>query len=594
MARNTYSVDETLERKFDFTKLKRAFIYLKPHKAKLLMAILLSSLSSILSLLPPFMLSKAIDKAIPDGNVKMLINLALITVGALIVSAVSGSLRGAIMAKVGQSIVYKLRMDVFTHLQKLPFSYYDSRPHGKILVRVVNYINNVSNTLSNGVINAIINVFNLFFIAVYMFLLDVKLSIVICLGLPPLLLIVFILKNKQKKTLFLFNNKNSNLTAFTCEFVEGVKVTQTFNRQQENMKIYDELNSVYRKYWYKMCLYTNLLSPISELLKQIIMGLVYVTGILLISPSVEIGVLIAMASYATSFWQPIINLANIYNNFLTTISYLERIFQTLDEPLAIEDKPGVKSLENIKGKIEFRNVDFEYEQGVKVLKNIHFEAKAGESIALVGPTGSGKTTIVNLISRFYNATGGNILIDDIPIEDVTIKSLRKHISVMMQDSFIFSGTIADNIRYGRLDATDVEVIEAAKTVCADEFISKMENGYYTAVTEKGSGLSQGEKQLISLARTLLSDPSVLILDEATSNIDAKTEHLLQEGIANLLKSRTSFIIAHRLSTIKNCDKIMYIQDGRIIEYGSHNELINKKGAYYKLCIAQAVDNRNSN
>ena len=589
MARNTYSQDETLERKFDLSKLKRALVYLKPHKAKLVTAVLLSSLSSILSLLPPYMLSKAIDNAIPNENVKMLIHLALITVGALLLSAVFGSLRGVIMAKVGQNIIYKLRMDVFKHLQKLPFSYYDNRPHGKILVRVVNYVNNVSNTLSNGIINAIINIFNLIFIAIYMFLLDVKLSIVICLGVPPLLLIIFLLKNKQRKTLFEFNNKNSNLTAFTCEFVEGVKVTQTFNRQQENMKIYNDLNNIYRKYWYKMCLYVNILSPMSELLKQIIIGLVYITGILWISPTVEIGVLIAMASYATSFWQPIISLANIYNNFLTTISYLERIFQTLDEPIEINDKPNAKSIDKIKGNIKFENVNFEYEKDIKILKNICFEAKAGESIALVGPTGSGKTTIVNLISRFYNATEGSVLIDDIPIDDITLKSLRKHISVMMQDSFIFSGSIADNIRYGKLDATDEDVINAAKIIGADKFICEMKDGYNTVVSEKGGQLSQGEKQLISLARTLLSNPSVLILDEATSSIDAKTEHLLQEGISNLLKNRTSVIIAHRLSTIKNCDKILFIKDGRIEESGSHEELMKKKGLYYKLYTTQSID-----
>ncbi len=589
MARNTYSQDETLERKFDLSKLKRALIYLKPHKAKLITAILLSSLSSILSLLPPYMLSKAIDEAIPDGNIKMLVHLALITIGALIISTIFGSLRGVIMAKVGQNIIYKLRMDVFKHLQKLPFSYYDSRPHGKILVRVVNYVNNVSNTLSNGIINAIINVFNLIFITIYMFLLDVKLSIVICLGLPPLLLIIFLLKSKQKKTLFEFNNKNSNLTAFTCEFVEGVKVTQTFNRQQENLKIYNDLNNIYRKYWYKMCLFTNLLSPISELLKQIIMGLVYITGILWISPSVEIGVLIAMASYATSFWQPIISLANIYNNFLTTISYLERIFQTLDEPIEINDKPTAKSIDEIKGNIKFENVNFEYEKDIKILKDICFEAKAGESIALVGPTGSGKTTIVNLVSRFYNVTDGKILIDDVPIEDIKLNSLRKHVSVMMQDSFIFSGSIADNIRYGKLDATDEEVIDAAKIIGADKFISEMKDGYNTVVSEKGGQLSQGEKQLISLARTLLSNPSVLILDEATSSIDAKTEQLLQEGISNLLKNRTSIIIAHRLSTIKNCDKILFIKDGKIAESGSHEALMKKKGLYYTLYTTQSID-----
>ncbi len=586
MARNTYGVDETLERKFDVSKLKRAFVYTKPYKKQMLFAIVLSSITSILSLLPPLMLSKAIDEAIPDNNIKLLVHLALITVGALILSAVFGALRGVIISKVGQKIIYNIRMDLFKHMQKLPFSYYDNRPHGKILVRVVNYVNNVSNTLSNGIINAIINIFNIVFIAIYMFILDVKLASIICLGLPPLLAVIFALKSKQKKSLFLFNNKNSNLTAFSCEHIEGVKVSQIFNRQERNIKIYEELNSIYRKYWYKMCLYTNLLSPITDILQQIVLSAVYIAGILVVSTSVEIGVLIAMVSYANRFWHPITALANIYNNFLTTISYLDRIFQTLDEPIEVFDKPEATP-QSIKGNVRFENVNFEYEKGHRVIDNLSFKVEKGQSVALVGPTGSGKTTIVNLLSRFYNADEGKIFIDDKPVDEITIKSLREQTAVMMQDTFIFSGTIADNIRYGKLDATMEEIVAAAKTVCADELISKMKDGYDTVVSEKGKQLSQGEKQLISLARTLLANPAILILDEATSNIDAKTEHMLQKGIKELLSGRTSFIIAHRLSTIKNCDMILYIKDGKIAESGTHDELMNKKGLYYDLCMSQS-------
>ena len=329
-------------------------------------------------------------------------------------------------------------------------------------------------------------------------------------------------------------------------------------------------------------------SIVSENLKRFVVSLVYLGGVLWIShgDSIEIGVLLAMATYASRFWDPIISLANIYNDFLTSASYLERIFQTMDEPIDIADGENSKPIENIKGEIEFKKVNFEYEKDIRILKDISFKAKAGESIALVGPTGSGKSTIVNLISRFYNVSSGELLIDGVNINDITISSLRTQMGIMLQDSFIFSGTIADNVRYGKLDATIEEVKAACKAVCADEFIESFPDGYDTVVNERGGMLSQGQKQLIAFARTMLRNPAVLILDGATSSIDANTEKLLQIGIESLLKGRTSFIIAHRLSTIKNCDKIMFIQDGQIIECGTHDELMAKQGAYYKLCMAQ--------
>ena len=283
-------------------------------------------------------------------------------------------------------------------------------------------------------------------------------------------------------------------------------------------------------------------------------------------------------------------MANIYNSFVNNIAYLERIFETMDEPVVVDDRPGAVELPPIRGDVEFRHVTFEYEKDIHILEDLNLQVKAGESIALVGPTGAGKTTVVNLISRFYNLTGGELLIDgEYDVSDVTLHSLRSQMGIMLQDSFIFSGTIIDNIRYGRLDATREEVEAAAKAVRAHDFIMEMEKGYDTEVNERGSRLSQGQKQLIAFARTLLSDPRILILDEATSSIDTKTERLLQEGIAALLKGRTSFIIAHRLSTIKNCDRILYIGNKQILEAGSHEELLAKKGLYYQLYTAQAQD-----
>ena len=591
MARNKYDVDEELDRHLDFGRLKRALVYIRPYKTMMLLAFVISALGSVLGLLSPMFLQEAIDEAMPNKDVQHLIRLAVFTLLTILASSILSGVRGFIMSRIGQNIIYRIREDLFRHLQKLPFSYYDSRPHGKILVRVVNYVNNVSDSLTNGIINAVIDILNIIFITVFMFILNAELALIVLIGLPVLLAFVFLIKNVQKKAHLLANNKNSNLTAYTCENIQGVKVVEIFDRQDRNLKIYEGLNRAYRKAWYKMAFMSNLPSLVSENLKRWVVSLIYLAGVIWLAPTdggtaIEIGVLLAMASYASRFWDPIISLANIYNDFLTSASYLERIFQTMDEPVDIADSETARPLENMKGMVEFKKVNFAYERDIRVLKDISFKVNPGESVALVGPTGSGKSTIVNLISRFYNVTSGQLLIDGVDINDITIHSLRSQMGIMLQDSFIFSGTIADNIRYGKLDATMDEIKAACRAVCADEFIEDFPDGYETEVNERGGMLSQGQKQLIAFARTMLCNPAVLILDEATSSIDAKTERLLQIGIESLLKGRTSFIIAHRLSTIKHCDKIMFIQDGQIIECGNHDELMAKKGAYYRLCNAQ--------
>ena len=588
MARNRYDIDEQLEAPFDFTHLKRAYKYIGRYKSKMIAALILSILAAVTGLIAPLITKHALDVTIPEGKVGELLVLALLVMLFNVISVVLGNIRSRIMTVVGQNIIFDIREDLFAHLQKLPFTYYDDRPHGKILIRVINYVNSVSDMLSNGIINFIMEILNMLFILVFMLIVDVRLTVVALSGLPLFMLVMFAIKKHQRRAWQDVSNKSSNMNAYLQENIVGARITQVFTREEENAQIYDNLNKKYRKSWMRAVKFSNLVWPATDNISTLVRAAMFIVGLLVLDPAtVSLGTLAAMTGYASRFWQPIMSLSNIINTFINNIAYLERIFETLDEPVTIADKEGAREIGEVSGNVSFKNVTFGYEEGIDVLKDLSFDVKAGQSVALVGPTGAGKSTIVSLISRFYDIDKGSIEVDGTDIGGVTLKSLRSQMGIMLQDSFIFSDSIMENIRYGRLDATDEEVVAAAKAVCADGFISAMSDGYETQVNERGSKLSGGEKQLISFARTLLCDPKILVLDEATSSIDAKTEVLVQRGLAELLKGRTSFIIAHRLSTIRNCDVIMFIDAQGIVEQGSHDELMAMHGAYYELYTAQS-------
>lgn len=582
--RNIYNVDEALESPFNIKHLRRSFVYLKRYKRNLFSAFSCSVLAILCNLSTPYLLMLMIDKCIADNDVKGLVTLGIINLSIMVVSAFCERQRSIISARTGQYIVSEIRSDLFSHLQKLPFDYYDSRPHGKILVRVVNYVNTIADFFANGLVNIILEFLSIFFIIFFMFATNATLSWIVVIGVLPFLAYLFIVKKAQRHATIMFSNKTSNLNAYYQESIDGMMITQSFDREEKNIDIAADMADACRKTHMHLAKLVYCMPITVKIVSAVVTVLLYVIGAGM--EGIKVGVIIAMTSYCTRFWTPIQNLGNLYNSILNTVSYLERIFEVMDEKCEIEDAPDSIELPKLNGQVDFDNVTFEYEEGTSVLENFNMHVKPGQSIALVGPTGAGKTTVVNLLARFYDIKSGKITIDGYDITKAKIKSLRSQMGMMLQDTFIFAGTIMDNIRYGNLSATDEEVISAAKTVYAHDFIVNLHDGYNTYINEHGSTLSAGQRQLISFARTILSNPRVLILDEATSAIDTKTELLVQQGLNSLLKDRTSFIIAHRLSTIKNCDKIAYITQKKIMEYGSHDELMEKKGYYYELYTSQ--------
>ena len=585
MARNRYDMDEVLEDSFDISQLKRLAAYVSPYKEKMAGIILLMLTSSALTMMIPIFFQRIMDIYIPEKNMEKIVFVSILTLAVACYSAIAMRFKIKTMSIIGQSIIHSIRTDIFHHLQELPFSYYDDKPHGKIQVRVVNYVNSLSDLLSNGIVNTVTDLCNLFFIIIFMFFCDPRLTLICLCGLPLLAVVIVFIKKKQRKAWQVQSNKQSNLNAYIAESINGIRVTQSFVRENENNQIFNTLSANYRRAWMHAIKFNFTMGPSVDMISAITTSFIYVLGIRwILAPdaTLTVGVLIAFTAYIGRFWAPINTLAGFYNSLLTAISYLERIFETIDEPVLVKDAEGAGIMPPVKGEVEFQDVSFSYEEGHKILNHINFTAKPGETYAFVGPTGAGKSTIVNLICRFYNVDSGQVLIDGTDIAKVTIHSLRTQMGIMMQDSFIFSGTIMDNIRYGRPGATREEVVEAAKSANAHEFIMALPDGYDTDIGQRGVKLSGGQKQRLSIARVFLKNPPILIFDEATSALDNESEQVVQKSLEGLAKQRTTFVIAHRLTTIRNAQKILVLTEDGIAEEGTHEELLQKKGIYEAL------------
>ena len=587
MAVNSYKDDEQSVERSKVQTLLRLFRYLLDYKWQIILVLLIMGYGVAVSLVNPLIMESAIDDHISVKDVNGLYRLLLVALVINLLLVVTVKLRMYIMAKVCNEILLTIRQELYTHIQKLDFAFFDSRPTGKILSRIIGDINSLKDVLSNCVTTLIPDGLTVVAVVVIMIWKNPKLAFASMLAIPFMAAGMVYIQVKAHPRWQTFRKKSANLNAFIHEDMAGIRVIQSFHAQEETRDTFDELMGEHRGAFIDAVRLSDAFGSVIDFSWGLGCILLYFTGIVILGvEQVSVGTFIAFSTYLSMFWHPIQNISNFYNQLVTNIAGAERIFEILDTPPAIADGAEVEEMPDITGEVTFEHVSFSYDDKVKVLDDVSFRIKPGETIALVGPTGAGKSTIVNLISRFYDVQQGSVLIDGKDVKNVSIESLRRQMGIMTQDNFLFSGTIKDNIRYGRLDATDEEIIAAAKAVNAHDFIMKLEKGYDTKLSERGGGLSIGQKQLLAFARTMVSMPKILVLDEATSSIDTKTEILVQRGIENLLKGRTSFVIAHRLSTIQHADRIFVVDDGHIVEEGNAQELLAKKGVYYQLYMAQ--------
>ena len=583
--RNTYFEDETIEKKIDLKQLARTVQYILPYRKILVLVTCMMLVAAVVSLYPPRLLKQIVDEVVVDQDYRQLALLAFGMVFLAAVEILSTFIQSRSMGKMGLLIISNIRTDIFERLQRLPFDYFDNRPDGKIVVRVTEYINALADFFSNYVMMFAIYIVKIVVVTVFMLSLSPMLTLIVFAAVVPMMSIMFVLRAKLRKMYTLHRFKNSNRTAFLVESIMGEQIVKNYNRIEINKKTYQEVHQESVDMWWRITKRARLNQPV-------VMGFwhfgtlcIYGVALALIlggNDLITAGVVITFTTYMSSFQDPLSQISTIIQELAQVCSNLEQVFETIDYPLGIQDKEDAVTLKDVKGRVDFNDVTFAYEEGVNVLEHFNLHVRPGETIALVGPTGAGKTTIINMLTRFYDVQEGSVTIDGVDVRDATLDSLRREVGVLMQDPFIFKGTVMDNIRYGKKDATDEECIAAAKTIFADKFIRRLGDGYEHMLEERGAGLSAGEKQLISFARIILKNPSVIILDEATSAIDTETGLLIKQALDVLIRDKTAFIVAHRLSTIRNSDRILYISNKGIAEEGTHEELMAKKGLYYEL------------
>ena len=589
MSVNTSRIDEEQKEVLKKDTLIRLFKYLLVYKKQISVVLLIMAGTIAISMATPIMMEYAINVCVASGDVKGLLKLGALAVVMFLFFLAGTKIRMYIMSDVSNQVLLNIRDELYRHIQTLSFGFFDSRPTGKILARIIGDVNSLKDVLSDSVTQLIPDLITVVCVAVIMLIKNYRLAMAALLTLPILVVGMLVIETTAHKRWQIYRKKTSNLKSYVHEDLSGIRVIQSFAAERETRAVFYDLVKQHYQAFIDAVVVADGFGPVVEITWGLGGFLLYFIGIRIIGVGeVGIGTFLAFSTYIAMFWSPIRNLANFYNKLTTNISAAERIFDIIDTEAGIRDCEGAEELPDIEGTVDFEHVSFAYDDEPErmILKDVNFHIRQGETIALVGPTGAGKTTIVNLLSRFYEATDGRVLIDGCDIRKVTLKSLRSQMGIMTQDNFLFSGTIKYNIKYGRLDATDEEMIEAAKAVNAHDFIMKLEHGYDTEISERGARLSIGQRQLLAFARTMLSKPGILILDEATSSIDTHTELLVQKGIEALLKGRTSFVIAHRLSTIRKADRIFVIDQGNIMEAGSHEELMEKRGAYYQLYQSQ--------
>ena len=583
--RNTYFQDEVIERKIDMKQFGKVLAYILPYKHIFLLVLFLMMISSAVAMVSPILLKQIIDKVVVQDDYK---SLAFIIGAMLILAAleiVITYVHQRLMGIVGHKVIAKVRQDAFYKLQELSFDYFDSKPDGKIVVRVTDYVNDLANFFTNFVLLLITYIIKIVIVTFFMLGMSPKLTAVVFAVVIPMMALVFTLRYTIRKLFAGHRAKISNRTAFLIETIMGEKIVKSYGRSAMNTGIYEEVHDASVKQWLKIVYRNELNTPIVETFWNVGSLCLYGLSLYLIlqgDATLNAGIVVAFTTYMTQFSGPLTQIAIIIQHLAQVSSNLEQVFDTINCPVDIKDKEDAVELTDVKGKVDFDDVTFSYDEGVTILEHFDLHVNPGETIALVGPTGAGKTTVINMLTRFYDVAEGAVKIDGVDVRDATLSSLRKEVGVLMQDPFIFRGTVMENIRYGRLDATDEECIAAAKAIFADEFIQKLYGGYDHMLEERGAGLSAGEKQLLSFARIILKNPSVVILDEATSSIDTETENLIKQALDVILKDKTAFMVAHRLSTIRNADRILYIADKGIAESGTHEELMELKGLYYQL------------